>query len=1444
MKRNFCFYVLMSLMLLGFSSTVESQFGDPVPRYPQEMDGPVNVINRALVFSETDIAIPGRGFGINFTRYYNSDGLHRSTGGVSYIGHKWSHSYQWEIRKATQYRLGAMRTTWSIITGRGSVQTFTQLTVNSKTVYRPDSGVRATLESDASGVFIYTTRSGISYRFEKPANTTTTKYVLTKISDPNGTRVILHYEAAPESYASSSHFPRLAAVEDSLGRLLTFFYTTRIDDYDYTRHISKVQFGVGTKTALTTVYQTVNYNYSRYGYYTTSVFEDGRTLKYFSAYTFLTAVTRPLGSGDPRGTQLQTQYEYVHPTNVNSYTHNWYTFGHMSAIVSPLGYRTEVDIYGGGVRYVRVRDVPPADSSKKGDLVYYRTYSHAHTTLYARPQSGQRHSRQYTIRSGQVSQLTRGGLPVWYWGYSGRNVTTANHFDREYSEKTYTKYLRKYDYRISYAGSNAAHNRQMGNPTKWEQYLPGYYTMYTDTNIVTRGTLVRKWEADYETKFNRPIWQIDSMGHKTTFTYDTKGNLTEQRSKANTGTQPHAVDHDIITKHEYDSYGNRIKTTFMPDTTQEKVVETVYDSTKHTYPIEAKTTVTVNGTKHTIKTKSEWDVNRGLKTADIDATGRRTEYTYWQDRKLKYTRRVTDNLYTIPTYDKNGNVTQTQVRKDNWQTGTLIAQTKTEYDAMNRAVKAHSFNSNNWTTPYATTETVYDIFGDVSQTKDPRGLITNYTRDRLGRVTKQTLPDGDWVETRYNSLNQVTKAWTSQNGTETSPAVSNTYDNLNRLSQVSYKTGESVSYTYDLGDNALTQTTNDGANTYTYTYTHDQLNRVMTRNDSLLGYKTFYEYDDASMRKRMYIRPSAGGTNLYDVNYTYDEANRLLSVTDALAAKTASYDYFDIGALKTATNPNGITAHRTLDTLNRLDTLQYKKTATTMLSSLDYTYDVKSSVTQLVRNDTGAGGTSKTFTFGYDNLSRLTSANYGNETVSYTYDKSGNRLTQVSSVDGTTSYTVATNSNQLTYRSLVPEDTDFSTMSYTYDAEGKLTQRSEGTDSDAFTYGFGSQLTQIQKTRGGTLQQTLSYAYDGSGKRVKVTDSRGTRYFLYDGLMPVLELDASKNVTASYLYGADGVVYRKLHKTVNGSAAYEYEYHHKNALGSNIVVTDDDQNVVARYEYDVFGAVRSEVGTSDNPRKFTGKEYESDVKLYYFAARYYDPHIGRFTQRDPAGDGVNWYAYANNNPLRFIDPLGLASRLATEAELETLREAAIFSFGVTNGAALMDFVTIKIGDLDEAEADLDDRGAQGRYHRVLNEIKLYTHNINNFELDHVRLGTFVHELTHAWQDVTGYLNPDESGSPSNNRYESTIYQLYYVQLDLEQMAKAVQQHYLAIHGWGKSSASAAFAWWDNYGGDPNKWFTRQELVDMASSWLYAPLLNMIRQPMIGATTWGGLKGGQ
>jgi RHS repeat-associated protein len=58
---------------------------------------------------------------------------------------------------------------------------------------------------------------------------------------------------------------------------------------------------------------------------------------------------------------------------------------------------------------------------------------------------------------------------------------------------------------------------------------------------------------------------------------------------------------------------------------------------------------------------------------------------------------------------------------------------------------------------------------------------------------------------------------------------------------------------------------------------------------------------------------------------------------------------------------------------------------------------------------------------------------------------------------------------------------------------------------------------------------------------------------------------------------------------------------------------------------------------------FTGREFDPETGLYHYRARAYDPRIGRFLQRDPIGfyDNINPYTYVGNNPLKWIDPLGM-----------------------------------------------------------------------------------------------------------------------------------------------------------------------------------------------------------
>lgn len=69
-------------------------------------------------------------------------------------------------------------------------------------------------------------------------------------------------------------------------------------------------------------------------------------------------------------------------------------------------------------------------------------------------------------------------------------------------------------------------------------------------------------------------------------------------------------------------------------------------------------------------------------------------------------------------------------------------------------------------------------------------------------------------------------------------------------------------------------------------------------------------------------------------------------------------------------------------------------------------------------------------------------------------------------------------------------------------------------------------------------------------------------------------------------------------------------------------------------------------GAASDPHKFTGKELDDETGLYYFNARYYDAHLGRFISVDPVGgsntDPQSWnrYAYALNNPVTVTDPSG------------------------------------------------------------------------------------------------------------------------------------------------------------------------------------------------------------
>ena len=126
----------------------------------------------------------------------------------------------------------------------------------------------------------------------------------------------------------------------------------------------------------------------------------------------------------------------------------------------------------------------------------------------------------------------------------------------------------------------------------------------------------------------------------------------------------------------------------------------------------------------------------------------------------------------------------------------------------------------------------------------------------------------------------------------------------------------------------------------------------------------------------------------------------------------------------------------------------------------------------------------------------------------------------------------------------------------------------------------------------------------------------------------------------------------------------EYEevtYYHFDALGSPLMATDINGDLVWREQYSPYGSrlllQSREVDCTgvkclpkesawDEKQWYTGKLEETRTGLQYFGARWYEPELGRFMSPDPVlfrednTSSFNRYAYANNNPYKFIDPDG------------------------------------------------------------------------------------------------------------------------------------------------------------------------------------------------------------
>jgi len=105
------------------------------------------------------------------------------------------------------------------------------------------------------------------------------------------------------------------------------------------------------------------------------------------------------------------------------------------------------------------------------------------------------------------------------------------------------------------------------------------------------------------------------------------------------------------------------------------------------------------------------------------------------------------------------------------------------------------------------------------------------------------------------------------------------------------------------------------------------------------------------------------------------------------------------------------------------------------------------------------------------------------------------------------------------------------------------------------------------------------------------------------------------------------------------SATHLYIANHR---GDTVLVVAESGAVESHLQYDAFGNVTARGGSFTPSYTCSTKEHLPGANLYAYAYRVYDPHAGRWTQRDPIDyqDSVNLYQFCGNNGVNLTDPDG------------------------------------------------------------------------------------------------------------------------------------------------------------------------------------------------------------
>jgi len=526
----------------------------------------------------------------------------------------------------------------------------------------------------------------------------------------------------------------------------------------------------------------------------------------------------------------------------------------------------------------------------------------------------------------------------------------------------------------------------------------------------------------------------------------------------------------------------------------------------------------------------------------------------------------------------------------------------------------------------------YDEVGNVTSVTNARGHTQEYTWDGADRLVRMDYPDSTY------------ETWTL-------------WDD-GRIWQHRDGRGRVTTYRYDADDRLA------GSGSYVaINYPNDTDVKIVRDDDGLVTSFT----DGTGSSSRVYY-PSSW----------------VKSVTNGMQ-ETVTYEYNGVGDVSRVKTPDDLYFQYTYDARNQLNWMKspnyiefnftydnggrrYRTTQPTVMYR-EYRYNARDWYTGL-RHWGFSGGEWLYNPYYYYNDGAL-------------WDHTGNPLRRLEYFPGEGNYYhITTFRYDGVYRQTEETRRDYwgaleYSLTYGYDAVGNRTSMTRDGTSYTYTYDDNDKLTAV--SGGG---QSASFGYDGAGNMTSVSGTMfGSWTLSYD--------DESRLTSVTYPGGTDSFSYNAFGqkmRAVLGGTAYRYVYHGDRVMEE----TNDAGNVTTRYmteggsysdplinqfrtgcgcrwpledgagnvrglaaniegavsdwyELDAFGVNLASTGTTRNDYRFGGAwGYLTDSSgLLQLGHRFYWPEIGRFIQQDPIGDGMNWYAYAGNNPLRWVDPRGL-----------------------------------------------------------------------------------------------------------------------------------------------------------------------------------------------------------